>query len=171
MSPSTYHVSSLSTFNSSRGKATTSTMRGHRCLLFHVLCFPVGHCFQTRPIGNIFSPRYSEGPRKESFSPARRPGITCAPLLATPRTTSASATPESDSTMVDQGVSLIGKTTSMLVAGTFFSVLVWKRDALMGKYVRCFAAKSRAVSPHQRFPSVLFHWCDQQWYVTLHSIP
>jgi hypothetical protein len=139
--PHTHHLSSVRTLTlETRGVSqpnATTTMRGRRCLLVHVLCFPAGHCFQTHQIvkGSILSPRHLEGPTKESFSSAPRTDITTsASFLASPRTTVASASSDSGSTMVDQGVSLIGKTTSMLVAGTFFSVLAWKRDTLMGEW-------------------------------------
>jgi hypothetical protein len=134
----------------------TTTMRGRRCLLVHVLCFPAGHCFQTHQTvkGSILSPRHLEGPTKESFSSTPRTDITTsASFLASPRTTVASASPDSGTTMVDQGVSLIGKTTSMLVAGTFFSVLAWKRDALMGEsHCLRYAFLSRST----RLPSSTF---------------
>ena len=37
--------------------------------------------------------------------------------------------------LMEQGVLIVGKTASMLVSLTFFALLAWKRDALMGEWI------------------------------------
>jgi membrane-associated phospholipid phosphatase len=65
--------------------------------------------------------------RNDSKNPSRS-GATFTPLLATKDDSSAQG---SENSVLNMAVTVIGSTASALVAGTFFVILAWQRDALM----------------------------------------